>query len=108
MFGQSQSAQVFFLQTCNKFKRGATLSFLKGDAMKYTKIKYVPTGVVFNLPTVDAEKIFKTDRENFEIVDGEIIPETTQPQVETSTFAKVVVDQKDKKETKKDKKETKK
>lgn len=61
--------------------------------MNYTKIKFKPTGNIFNLPVKDAEEILKTDRGNYEIVGGVNIPKPTQTQTKTSTFKKVVVDE---------------
>ena len=62
------------------------------EKIEYTKLKYIPTGNVFNLPSEDAREVMKTDRGNFEVVGGKDITEK-EPQVEETTTYNMVVEE---------------
>ena len=62
------------------------------EKIEYTKLKYVPTGNIFTLPTEDAREVMKTDRGNFEVVGGKDITEK-EPQVEETTTYNLVVEE---------------
>ena len=61
------------------------------------KLKYIPTGIVFELPELDAVKYFKSDRGNYQILDENFVDDVKEV-VETTTYDKVV--QKEKPKTK--------
>lgn len=62
------------------------------EKIEYTKLKYIPTGNVFNLPSEDAREVMKTDKGNFEVVGGKDITEK-EPQVEETTTYNMVVEE---------------
>ena len=62
--------------------------------MQYTKLKFIPTGNVFNLPTKDAKEILKDDRGNFIVVGGTKIPDKKNEVIQTSTYELVVNEEK--------------
>ena len=58
-------------------------------------IKFIPTGHIFSLPDDEAERIFKEDRGNYEIVKGKI-KEEKAPKTAKSVQELVVVNDKEK------------
>ena len=67
------------------------------------KLKYIPTGIVFELPELDAVKYFKSDRGNYQILDENFVDDVKEV-VETTTYDKVVQKEKPKTKTKAKKK----
>ena len=62
------------------------------NEIKYVKVKYNPTGIVFNLPEPDVIETIKSDRGNFEILDKNFKMPEIKKEVKTSTFEQVVID----------------
>jgi hypothetical protein len=60
--------------------------------IKYIEVKYIPTGIVFNLPETDVIDTIKSDRGNFEVLDKDFKMPTEKTEVVTSTFEQVVGD----------------
>ena len=61
------------------------------------KIKYIPTGNIFDLPKEECERIYKESPVNYEILDGAFTVEAKAPK---STVAqKVLADEEEQEET---------
>lgn len=62
------------------------------NKIKYVKVQYNPTGVIFNLPESDVIETVKSDRGNFEILDKTFKMPEIKKEVKTSTFEQVVIE----------------
>ena len=62
--------------------------------VKCVKIKFVPTGNIFNIPQEEATEIFLNDRGNYEILDKNFVLPPENDVVETTTFEQVVEEDK--------------
>lgn len=56
------------------------------------KIKYLPTGIIFDLPVEECKRIYKESPFNYEVLDGAFKDESKSPQ---STVAKKVLGDED-------------
>lgn len=64
------------------------------------KLQYIPTGIIFELPETDAVKIFRSDKGNYKILDKNFVDEVKTVE-ETTTYSKVVQEEKPKSKAKK-------
>ncbi|MCM1296184.1 MAG: hypothetical protein NC311_11640 [Muribaculaceae bacterium] len=55
------------------------------------RIKYIPTGIVFNLPKKEVDELKKNDRDNYEVLDENYIEEVEKEPKETSLYNQTVV-----------------
>lgn len=60
------------------------------ENIEMTKLKYIPTGNIFNLPYEEAVNVIKSDRGNFVVVGGKEINNDEPAVTETSTYNLVV------------------
>lgn len=58
------------------------------------KIKYKPTGIVFDLPEKNVRELMRKDKGNYEVLDKKFVPDEEPIIEETTTYNQVVVEEK--------------
>ena len=57
------------------------------------KIKYKPTGIVFDLPEKNVRELMRKDKGNYEVLDKKFVPDEEPVIEETTTYNQVVVEE---------------
>ena len=73
---------------------------------KFYNVKYIPTGIVYNLPKEEADRLVTEESVNFSVVDDDYEAPISEEPAEPTVYEKVV-EEEPKKQEKKDKTEKK-